>query len=193
MGDPKCMADYDYWSRMDWLSIREAVWLSIGLEPRFDWESTLVIRKSYGQEKSPYLKHAEELKEQIRRFTKRAFLNEERLHPGKLLDWIKEANFPSHAGFLVVLDNATRRVGSERKLGAAADQPMDKREIATVAKIITALAVDGYGYQPQSKRSPIPDEIEGICDRLGLPVTRETILKYLRIGSKYLPEEDTRQ
>ena len=59
-----------------------------------------------------------------------------------------------------------------------------------MAKLLTAIAIEEYGYKPNSRRSPIPGEIESICDRQGLPVSKETILKYLRLGTSHLLKDD---
>ena len=58
-----------------------------------------------------------------------------------------------------------------------------------VARIITAIAIEEYGYNPDALRSPIPKEIEGIMSRLGLEGSAETVLKYLKIGASDLPED----
>ncbi|GAB1364724.1 hypothetical protein MASR1M32_39600 [Rhodobacter sp.] len=43
-------------------------------------------------------------------------------------------------------------------------------------------------YDPGSKRSPIPTELEDIAARLGLELSHDTILKYLRLGAQHLPK-----
>lgn len=49
------------------------------------------------------------------------------------------------------------------------------------------MAVDGYGYIPTASRSPLPKEIEGVLDRLGIPVSDDTIRKWLKEAAEQLP------
>lgn len=191
LGNPDYAAEYEYWSRMDWFSVREAVWLSVGLEPRFDWEGVLSASPARNRAASPHLQHAKDLTDQLERFARRSMMDRGRLSPGKLLAWMVESEFPTTAAFIGVLKKAKERTSLKASSTNGDNEKLDKREVATVAKAITALAIDGYGYQPNSKRSPIPGELEGVCDRLGLSVSRETILKYLRMGSKFLNENET--
>ena len=65
----------------------------------------------------------------------------------------------------------------------------DLREVQAVARILTAIAIEEYGYVPQAPRSPIPNEIRDITQRAGIPVSPDTIRKYLQIGSKHLQKE----
>ena len=63
------------------------------------------------------------------------------------------------------------------------------REVASLAKLLTAIAIEEYGYDPASRRSPIPREIQDIATRLGLSVSQDTIRKYLQMGARYLPKD----
>lgn len=65
----------------------------------------------------------------------------------------------------------------------------DKREILSLAKLLTAIAIEEYGYSPDAKRSPIPNEIENISAKFGIRVSSDTIRKYLMLGAKQLPKD----
>ena len=41
LGNPHYAAEYEYWARMEWLTIEETLWLCVGLDPRADWEKAL--------------------------------------------------------------------------------------------------------------------------------------------------------
>lgn len=58
-----------------------------------------------------------------------------------------------------------------------------------MSKIIAAMAIREYGYDPSSKRGPIPREIEGIAAELGIDITHDTIRTYLQMGARYLPKD----
>lgn len=81
-------------------------------------------------------------------------------------------------------------VAGEDDLQAFKDNtPLEGRELVSVSKLLTAIAIDAYGYDPAAKRGPIPTELQGISDKLGLGVSADTIRKYLQTGAKYLPKD----
>ena len=100
--------------------------------------------------------------------------------------WFNSIELAAPVGFLRMLTAANdraRAVGPNGKTGAASvETSADPRAIRTVSKLVAAMAIDGYGGEPKDNRSPIPGQLEAECDRLGLSVFRETILKCLRIG-----------
>jgi hypothetical protein len=69
-------------------------------------------------------------------------------------------------------------------------QEIKPKQRATLLKIISAMAKDGYGYDSTASRSPFPKELEGILDNLGMPVSDDTIRKWLKEASEYLPQEN---
>jgi len=56
----------------------------------------------------------------------------------------------------------------------------------TMLKLIIGLAVRGYGYDPRDRRSDAPGSIADDLASLGIPVTAETVRKYLDEGAKLL-------
>lgn len=190
LGNPHYAADYNYWSRMEWLKIEETLWLCVGLDPRADWDRALRLNHT-----TPPREHRERtymlsIREQLVRAAKSISGGRTSFSGPELLDWMGATGFPAHPGFLGCLEKIARR-----RSGARPPPPVentggtDPREIASMAKILTAIAIREYGYQPWSKKSPIPKEIQAICDEEGLPVSRETILKYLRLGTRQRPED----
>jgi hypothetical protein len=190
LGDPDFAADYQYWSRMERLQIEEILWLCVGLDPRANWDNALRLNH-----KLPPREHRERtymlaIREQLTRAAKSITGSRIDFSAPELLKWMRATEFPAHPGFLDCLEKIVRR-----RSGAPPPTPLedaggtDPREIASMAKILTAIAIREYGYQPGSKKSPIPKEIEAICDEEGLPVSRETILKYLRIGARQRSED----
>lgn len=78
----------------------------------------------------------------------------------------------------------------ENKLQGLGSGQVENRERSTLYKLIIAMAVDGYGYDPMASRSPLPKELEGILDRMGLSVSDDTIRKKLREASELMPRDD---
>ncbi|WAP69948.1 hypothetical protein [Jiella pelagia] len=64
------------------------------------------------------------------------------------------------------------------------------REHESLLKLVIGLAIGGYGYVPNSNRSPIHKEIADELERLGIPLTDDTIRKYLREGAELLPTSE---
>jgi hypothetical protein len=65
----------------------------------------------------------------------------------------------------------------------------DKREIDKIAQLITAIAIDDYGYDPDGVRNTAPGEIADLAAEMGLEIHPDTIRKYLRIGATFLPTD----
>lgn len=78
----------------------------------------------------------------------------------------------------------------ENKLNNRATKEINTKERTTLLKIIIGMAKDGYGYEPTATRSPLPKELEGILDNLGIPVSDDTIRKWLKEASEYLPQNN---
>lgn len=51
------------------------------------------------------------------------------------------------------------------------------------------MTIEYLGYRPGQARSPIPKEIAELAASMGLSLSTDTILKYLRIGAKFLPKD----
>ncbi|NVO57205.1 hypothetical protein HW561_15535 [Rhodobacteraceae bacterium B1Z28] len=62
------------------------------------------------------------------------------------------------------------------------------RERHTLYKMLIAMAVDGYGFDSSALKSPFPKDLEGILDRLGLPVSDDTIRQKLKEASELLDQ-----
>lgn len=185
LGDPDFAADYQYWSRMERLQIEEVLWLCVGLDPRANWNNALRL-----EHKLPSREHRERtyilaIREQLTRAARSITGSRTDFSAPELLKWMRATEFPAHPGFLDCLEKIVRRRSDAPPPTQIEDTGgTDPREIASMAKILTAIAIREYGYRPGSMKSPIPKEIQGICDEEGLPVSRETILKYLRLGAR---------
>lgn len=192
------LANFEHWSRSAFLTLDEVVWLSVGLEPEKAFKdlvsSSAGPSPRIGKRPSRVAKYMRRHKEQIRREFDPHNYNPDLL-PAPLLDWIERVIFPVHPKFVEMLrymaGSKSMAVNSRVPIPAAVEAqpgPMDGRERASLAKLITAMAIDGYGFDPTQKRSPIPNEITALTERLGIQVSKDTIRKYLKLGSENLPE-----
>lgn len=71
----------------------------------------------------------------------------------------------------------------------AIDYKLHPKERESLLKIIIAMAMDGYGYNPADKKSPIPAEIVAHVEELGLSIDVDTVRKWLREAAALLPGE----
>ena len=61
------------------------------------------------------------------------------------------------------------------------------KERTSVLKLIIGMAVRGYLYEPNAARNTATAEIQSDLENLGIPLDRDTILKWLREASELLP------
>lgn len=78
-------------------------------------------------------------------------------------------------------------LGPSHPLAAPTDEPSTATRNAML-KLIIGMAAAGYGFDPRQDRNSATAEIRNDLERLGIGLTDETILKYLRQGSKLLPK-----
>ncbi len=186
----KELADFGHWGRSDFLSIDEIVWLSVGLEPTPELIAAIKPFDRYGnaQKLDAVATYVSRHKEIIRRKFDPDDFNGK---PGfqELHDWITDVSLDVHPEFLRII-NRTKGVGpGNAKPAVEISSSLDGREKVSMSKLIAAMAIDAYGFDPKARRSDIPNEIQGIADRLGLELTSNTIRKYLKQGAELLPED----
>ncbi|WP_435258092.1 hypothetical protein ACSBLW_18620 [Thioclava sp. FR2] len=189
--------DLPYWSAFKSVSLDHAVFLSLGHEPRkSNFDS---ICKAYGRsdEEDAVLYFLEDRRELIANAM--GCDSEDSNATVELkafFDWVEETRLPIDPAFYEALRARFRPTSLEAEIEPVTDAPVgdpdnrriDTRERNSLAKLITAMAIDAYGYDPGAARGPIPKELEGIAAQLGLEITADTIRKFLRDGAQYLPE-----
>lgn len=190
---PQYLANYTHWGMADVFSSRELLWLSVGLDPSKAMDKDLNEFR-HGRRSTLVNEEGDEL---VRRLDliERKFGNGRsmRISGCGFAKWVNAIAWDLHPDFHAMLDVIAARAPDLLKgniltaKGKAKSTP-DSREITSISKIITAIAIEEFGYQPNDAKGPIPKEIEAICDKAGLSVSKETILKFLRHGSKYLPD-----
>jgi len=183
-------ADAQHWARMQKWSLDEAVALSIGFEPCGDLLE--------GADGMPVQNDV------LTYYNKRKALIEDNFDWGSaaaphrnrvsdLIRWFDQVELDVPEQLLAAADKYhALGIGKKSKLGrsnAADEKPLDPRERSTMLKLIIALAVNGYGYDPKAERSTIPSEIESDMNLLGVGINLETIRKHLSSGSALLDDE----
>jgi hypothetical protein len=67
------------------------------------------------------------------------------------------------------------------------EKPLGTSERNTLYKLIIGMAISGYGYDPKALRSDTSTEIGNDLNKLGIEITPETVLKYLKLATKMVP------
>lgn len=183
-------ADYDYWAMHERIQMLESLWLSVGLEPREDLINRAKNSLDRPLETIPNTWDREMGRRRelfLRKFSSYAVRE---LPIEKFTTWIYSIKLELHPDYKNMLDTIVERKRQNAEVDTTspvADRPLEGREFASASTLIAAMAIDAYGYDPTQKRSPVPNEMQGIIDRLGLSISADTIRKYLKTGSRNLP------
>ena len=190
-GHPDQVADFEYWSRMPLFSIHELLCLSVGVEPdRFLAAEIKAYTRLHGQDldqRWPTLRFLVRRRVQLdRQFALGA--SERKVSAKSFLAWADQVAFDAHPEFLRLLRKFHSNARPEG-LGRPEPAPPDKREIDKIAQLFTAVAIAKYRYDPHQGRSEVPKKIADLASSMGLQISDGTVLKYLRIGASFLPED----
>lgn len=176
-------ADYSHWAKMEYWSDVEACCLSIGFNPQ-DIDGPY----KYGPSGTPSNFFHKRL-EIIKRLSVSED-NDAHHRPSEFCRWALEKGIEVNTGLLESVSGFTEFEfpNDAPALGCEGDR-LESREKTSLAVLIVAMAVELYGYDPSAPRSPVPKEIQGVADRLGLEIGLDTIRKYLKLGAEKLPKD----
>lgn len=189
------LANYAYWKNRDSYSKSEFVWLSMGLEPSPQLDKHLQATPA----------SLETLDESIRKegMLRASLVSSARgiedisgnISAEHAHEWLQTIEIDVPDGFRKALELAWRRLTpkeaqekNQQHIEVGESNGPDSREMRSMARLLTAIAIEEYGYNPNARRSPLPNQLEGICDQNGLGVSAETIRKYLRLGAKLISD-----
>ncbi|MGH1467080.1 MAG: hypothetical protein ACRBBQ_17130 [Cognatishimia sp.] len=192
---PEELADFSYWANRDRIELEDFVWLSIGLEPSDDLAQYFRLTNPKFRKQNPFVKKEARRRRELFRTAQKLVSSGKTITTANAHEWLQTVDLDVPESFRNALEvgwmrlNPNFSVGDKRREGdETVTENVGPREMRTLAKIITAIAIEEYGYEPNAPRSPIPKEIQDICDKQGLPLSKETVLKYLRIGAKLIEE-----
>lgn len=96
--------------------------------------------------------------------------------------WLTFLGWQSAYDFAPWRNEIVANVGSE----TGGEPPHPRSEKHYVA-LIAAMAINGYGYDPSAKQSPIPKELADLLtNEFGYALSDESIRGYLRVGAGHL-------
>ena len=180
--------DYGYWAPMAMLSLNEAFCLSVGVEPKFLSIDAVqrVADPNLALCSGKVTKFLLDRHEQLRRRFDAAATNELIISTADFSAWLYEFNMEVTTEFR---RRFLKRFGPAR-LGASDETPgkIEQREVKSVIKLLTLMAVDKYGYDPKMNRNGAAAKLARIAELEGVQLSRDTISKYLRRGAQSLPD-----
>lgn len=88
-----------------------------------------------------------------------------------------------------IAERSTEIEALTAKLAHAAKE-LGPREKESILKAFLASTIYGLGFDPWAARSPIPGQVAAEAERLGIPVSDATVLKWLRAAVELLPPKD---
>lgn len=105
------------------------------------------------------------------------------------IDLLKSKHEEEAASLREEIVRARQEIASLRgQIAAAADrapeEPLSTVERNSLLTIAISAAIDGFGYDPKSLKNTAPREIADAARLLGLKMTDETVLKYLKEATK---------
>jgi hypothetical protein len=191
----KYVANYDYWAKAGFFTMEEAVWLSLGLEPLTELDKML---NAGSLKRAEDIDACETVRAQFKLF-KRAldpYGFESKFQARDVLNWINQVDLDVHSGYRNMLQRMVDRVSKDEantetieSQGSDKPERFEGREKVSLAKLLLAMAITEYGYDPTARRSPIPREMQDIAASLGLEVSQDTIRHYLQLGARHLPSD----
>lgn len=131
-------------------------------------------------------------------------------HAGALIDWKKQYDemltlYEAHKGdwekfvndwrdlanrVIKERDSALEALDAERQLvkEATQDKPLGKRERESMLKMIAAMAIGGYAFDPAAQRSETVKEIVSDLERQGVSLSDDTVRRYLTEAIEHLKD-----
>ncbi len=192
LGHLDFQANFRHWATMAYLNLDEAVCLTLGVPPTTFSEAEL--RKFSKDEFDPAIRswHVGRFigrrYEVLRRRFDPQTTGEVAIQTMELTDWIQEVDLEVPEKFRKVFLKRFEAVATREVSGGRQGPSVHRRELNSVARLLTAIAIDRYGFQPHSQRGHAPAKLKNIADQQGLEISEETILKFLRLGASFLPK-----
>lgn len=184
--------DWKHWLNMATVTVDEAIFLSLNVDPRIksvrDFSSKKGLTKLDGLN----------LKERLSPYADRLNQVEAALLARVLPSLIQYAPIPLDRSkiplglqsFIVWVKNLPTSWGLPAELEGLMNAKLptrdSPREIASYQKILIALVVKHYKYDPAHEKSPVTSQIRGRLEAVGLSLDDETIRKCLKNSARHL-------
>lgn len=183
LGHPDFVTDLAYWPKMPRFALDEILLLSVGVDPRRAEVGDMI--KEFRTTNLTGLEVLDFIADRSNLFSRQF---NPRGHKGALvlpehfLDFVDRVDLDVEQGFLRELTKI------HRPAKRMTSNQLDTRERDSLLKMICVMAMDGYGFDPKSKRSSIPKELSEIAQRNEIQITSDTIRKHLYASSEFFEE-----
>jgi hypothetical protein len=209
-------ADFEYWSKMTYWTLDEAVALSFGKNPKIISGTGLITTAAY---KSPFIEEFNKTKELALRAVKWSKLYDP-VMPVLFVTWTKENGIPFPPELAKKVHNLSKnlvdwkkrykdlfdrsteelitanqiidiknQIIQELESSKYTEKPLLTRERETLLKLVIGMAISGYSYQPKEKRNSAVQEIADDLHLSGIGLDPDTVRKWLKMASELLPAD----
>ncbi|HMQ94296.1 MAG TPA: hypothetical protein PKA33_20270 [Amaricoccus sp.] len=111
--------------------------------------------------------------------------------PIRFMKWARSTGVEFHSDWwAAVTDDELVPHDAGEKSPVAPTPDLGTRERESLLKLVTGMAIKGYGWDPGAGRSGTVGEIAGDLAHLGISLDPDTIRKWLRAGAELLPPEN---
>ncbi|MFN0023005.1 MAG: hypothetical protein ACKVS5_03820 [Parvularculaceae bacterium] len=185
-------ADIAYWSKMSFWTIEQATVLLIGADPDAILDANSLAAGCAPGIKTAYSKMFRLLDSHIR-LSGIGFSQS----PTEIIEWALHAKVDPPDALVdavraqgrTLIEERARRDDKRAGASAAGDdvKPLGERERNTLLRMIIGMAIRGYSYDPDAKRSEVPKEIADDLGALGLDCSDQTVREKLKGAREHLP------
>lgn len=202
-------ADFTYWAKMATWNLWEGAAVLVGINPNVAREESK-LRNSVNRQALIKYKGIHEL---AHRALSHGELGYPRSPPSQWLDWARKRDLPiptkleaevarlQFSGEPSPSEDRHARTGQLNakiaeltvalgKAQSAAEQSLATRERDSMLKLIIGMAIQGYRYDPRAKRNDLIRDITNDLEKTGVPLSDDTIRKYLAEGAASVPPQE---
>jgi hypothetical protein len=190
-GHPAFAAKFEHWARMPRLSLHEVALLSLGADPSCMRDDKFAdLKKTRDSGKPLWAAHASFLEQReifsrCYHFTGYGYVAEP---IGSIKRWIDDLGIKVHPQFYEGLEARLLPKDVQTAEPAPLTKSISSQERETLFKLIAAMAVKGYMFDPGASRNPATADIQSDLDQLGISLDQKTILKWVREACEIIPK-----
>lgn len=187
-------ADFNHWAKAEYWTLDEAIALSFGKEPKI--VNLPAVQKL--ADKSAFCQTYAKRYDLAKRATLCKQFNDA-IPPDHFLNWAYGVDIElpqvlidavkKYAGQPINWLNEYNDLKSRYDEISEQPKPESTRKSENLLQALAAIAIDAYGYDPDSAKSTAPKDIADALARLGQKVDPKTIRGWLKEGSALLPRK----
>jgi hypothetical protein len=180
LGHSDYAIDIGYWAKMPFYELDEAILLSLGCDPRKANLTQMINDCDYGEAgQGDVLDFVCDRSKQLSRQFNAMGNSGTRVPSKAFLDFVEFVDLPINVLFV----DALIKIHDPNRSAKSGQQ--DVRERKSLMQIIYMMAVDGYGFDPVSKRNKLSGELFELAKLNNIEISRETIRNHLNASKSY--------